>query len=69
MVRLRVTSPAAVIHMTNYSPQAAAPEDLRKYYVRIVWVKKLSGMVVFNRYAVGAKRCADLDEFFRLFAR
>jgi hypothetical protein len=60
---------AAVIHMTNYSPQAAAPEDLRKYYVQIVWVKKLSGMLVFNRYAVGAKRCANLDEFFALFAR
>ena len=57
----------AIIHMINYSVHASEPEDLRRYYTRVVWVNKLSGAVVFNRYGVGVKLCSSIEEFIRLF--
>jgi hypothetical protein len=57
----------AIIHMTNYSAHASEPEDMRRYYARVVWVNKLSGAVVFNRYGVGVKLCPSIEEFIRLF--
>jgi hypothetical protein len=56
-----------VIHMQNYAPHAAAPENIRKYYGQVRWCQKLSGMVVFVNYGVGIKLCSDLDEFIKTF--
>jgi Tfp pilus assembly protein PilZ len=56
-----------IIHMVNYSVDAVAPEDMRRYYARVVWVNKLSGAVIFNRYGVGVKLCPSIEEFIRLF--
>jgi hypothetical protein len=57
-----------IIHMANYDRNAAAPEDIPKYYSQVKWCNKLSGMVVFVRYGVGVKFCDELDDFIRIFS-
>jgi hypothetical protein len=57
----------AIIHMVNYAADASEPEDIRRYYGRVMWLNKISGMVVFNRYGVGVELCKDIDEFIELF--
>ena len=58
----------ALIYINNYSSSAPPPENLKKYFTQVIWVKKISGMVVFNRYGIGVKFCEDLEEFTRLFS-
>ena len=56
-----------VIQMQNYASNAAAPENIRKYYGQVRWRRKLSGMVVFISYGVGIKLSGDLDDFMKTF--
>jgi hypothetical protein len=58
----------ALIYINNYSTSAPPPENLKKYFTQVIWVKKISGMVVFNRYGIGVKFCEELEEFTRLFS-
>jgi hypothetical protein len=58
----------ALIYINNYSTSAPPPENLKKYFTQVIWMKKISGMVVFNRYGIGVKFCEDLEEFTRLFS-
>lgn len=57
-----------IIHMQNYAPDAATPEDIRKYYGQVRWCRKLTGMVVFVRYGIGIKLIDDINEFVKLFS-
>jgi hypothetical protein len=58
----------ALIYINNYSSSAPPPENLKKYFTQVIWVKKISGVVVFNRYGIGVKFCEELEEFTRLFS-
>lgn len=56
-----------VIDMVKQTVASNGPDDLARYYSKVVWLKKLSGNVVFLRYGMGVKHCHDLDDFLRIF--
>lgn len=56
-----------VIEMINHTVDSKAPDDISRYYSKVVWLKKMSGNVVFIQYGMGVKHCRDLDEFLRIF--
>ena len=58
----------AQIHMVNYSPEEAGPETLKKYFVQVRWVNKVSETADSNLYGIGVKYCDDVREFVRLFS-
>lgn len=57
-----------VIDIVNPSDKSNGPDNVARYYSKVVWRKKLSGNVVFLQYGMGVKHCRDLDEFLRLFS-
>ncbi len=57
----------ALVHIVNYSPNAAGPDGVRKYHVQVRWVKQETEAKAPTRYAIGVKRCDDIYELFRLF--
>jgi hypothetical protein len=56
-----------VIDIVNHAVDASGPDDVARYYSKVVWLKKLSGNVVFIQYGMGVKHCQDLDEFLKIF--
>jgi hypothetical protein len=57
----------ALVHMTQYSPKGTGPDNLKKYYVEVKWVKQISEAENQDRYAIGVRHCSDIYELFRLF--
>ena len=57
----------ALVHMSQYSPEAPSPENVEKYYVEVKWVKKTCEENNQSRYGIGVKNCSDIYELFRLF--
>ena len=56
-----------VINLVNHTVDSSGPDDMARYYSKVVWLKKLSGNVVFIQYGLGVKHCQDLDEFLKIF--
>ena len=56
-----------VIDMVKHTVHSSGPDDVARYYSKVVWLQKLSGNVVFIRYGLGVKHCHDLDDFLRIF--
>jgi hypothetical protein len=63
-----IVGKGALIYMTEYSPKAEGPNDLKKYYVQVKWTRQLSETEYPNQYGIGVKHCSGIDEFVRLFA-
>ena len=57
----------ALIYMDQYAPDSPGPENLKRYHVQVRWVKQLPEPNEENRYGIGVRHCADVDELFRLF--
>jgi hypothetical protein len=57
----------AIIHMLEHTAGASEPENIRRYFARVVWVSRLSDWLLTDRYGVGAEFCRDVDEFIQLF--
>ena len=56
-----------MIDVVNHSVESNGPDNVSRYYSQVVWLKKLSGNVVFLQYGMGVKHCNDLNEFLKLF--
>ena len=56
-----------VIDMVEQTEDLMGPDDISRYYSKVVWLKKLSGNVVFLQYGMGVKHCKDLDDFLKIF--
>ena len=56
-----------IIDMVDQRADSGGPDDTSRYYSKVVWLKKLSGNVVFLQYGMGVKHCQDLDDFLRIF--
>ena len=56
-----------IIDMVDQRADSAGPDDLSRYYSKVVWLKKLSGNVVFLQYGIGVQHCHDLDDFLKIF--
>ena len=56
-----------MIDVANHSSPSDGPDNVSRYYSKVVWLKKLSGNVVFLQYGMGVKHCRDLNEFLKLF--
>ena len=57
-----------VIDMVEQIADSMGPDDISRYYSKVVWLKKLSGNVVFLQYGMGVKHCKDLDDFLKIFS-
>ena len=55
------------IQMDNFAIGAAKPADIPAYHSQIIWLKKVSGNVVYACYGIGIKHCLNIDEFLSLF--
>ena len=58
-----IVGKGALVYMTEYSPKAEGPIDLKKYYVQVKWTKQLSETKYPNLYCIGVKHCSGIDEF------
>jgi len=56
-----------VIDILDHAVDSSGPDDVSRYYSKVVWLKKISGNVVFLQYGMGVKHCHDLDDFLKIF--
>jgi hypothetical protein len=56
-----------IIDMVDQRADSTGPDDISRYYSKVVWRKKLSGNVVFLQYGMGVEHCQDLDDFLKIF--